>query len=251
MCRGIETRGKKRKREEEEGSPSESTRSRVSGTADEIVTWNMEGSGSDAEKKQKIRRLLDDKSVKVIHLQECGNPDSLPDPPPGWKREAREWAATQGGNPRCSLASYYRGNAISTGYVEAERDSHRPAQRVSLTLSGRRLDCWNVHAPSGKTNPYRAPYVEQVVQTASSRGVPFTVAGDLNQEPATTQIGPIFKAKRMSVAAPGLATRPKSKKVFDYFLHSPGVQMGDARVDRPSLDSDHLLVRNKISIAEL
>jgi hypothetical protein len=241
------TRTGKRKRDHEEGSVARRTRAKVTGGAYDIVTWNMEGSGSDADKKAKVKKLLNDKRVRVIHLQECGNQADLPPAPSGWNLEARSWTATAGGNLRCSLATYYRGNAVSTGYVEAESASQRPAQRVSLTMDGQSLDCWNIHAPSGKNNAARAPYVEQTIQAASMRGVPFTISGDLNQDPATTQLGPIFQHMQMSVGATGQATRPASRAEYDYTIYSQGVQMGTAVLADPSLSSDHLAVRNSIT----
>lgn len=214
-----------------------------------IVTWNMEGQSSSSTdtggKITRLRKFLGNQSIRAICLQECGNPDTLPKED-GWTLISAEWSATDGGNTRCSLATYIRGMTAAQSQHEAIRDRHRPILGVTISCKGTLIDIWNIHAPSAR-NTNTAALVEDTIKIAMRNKRPFMIVGDYNQPPTTTLQGPIAQQGGVEVVAPQQATRPSSGHTSDYFSYAPGLMMSGPTI--VAFDSDHTSVEAEFWIA--
>lgn len=248
----VTTRAQKRKRDENDAPVADRVLKRRRTEHIRVVTWNMQGQGEG--KVQKVRNLMGNKDIHVICLQECGNPDDLHtklgDELEGWEPHARQWARSADGNPRASLATYVRGGTAAKSDIEAESSRHRPALRDRITFKGKSLDIYNIHAPSGRGNAQRPRYLSALIPIARRELRPFIVAGDFNQDPTVTSTDAGFRALGMVESAPSQATRPSSGAKYDYFIHTPEVEMTDTMVLDDGGLSDHRPVTGTMDLSD-
>lgn len=178
-----ETRTQKRKREEKAAPPAAAAkkRFRLANNTVTVISWNMQGGGSDTTKAACLRSLMKSERVVAICLQECGSlfgwPDGDGNLPEGWSvAHHQEWDAG-GGNDRCSLAILTRFAALQKKTSDATWAGGRPLIGVKIGS----LWIYSVHAPSGAN----AGYVASVVTAASTNswGGAWICAGDFNLAP--------------------------------------------------------------------
>lgn len=190
-----------------------------------LVSWNMQGSGSNATKKAKLRMLMARKDLDGILLQECGRLDEWSEEvtKAGCHMDHEQWGE---GNPRCSMAFIAR-FPVHCRRVPGRKKGLRPL--LTTTIKG--VEVTNVHGPSGGSPGYVASEIKGAAQRAMNR--PFVVAGDMNARPIVLGA---HLPDNIRIASSGCTTQ-QSGGELDYAAHHPS--MSGTVKTLPLGDSDH------------
>lgn len=213
-----------------------SSRTISASPVENIITWNMQGAGSNLEKSQRLRKYMRNDNVTAICLQECGNLFE-------WRSSAaldydwkvaiyKQWNAG-GGNDRCSLAILVRDDAIETKSRDATDKSARPMIGALLAQG---FWLWTIHAPASRNS--RA-YVVSACLTANrqSGDLPWMLAGDFNLIPEdayTIQGSKVWRSHQPT---------HESGREIDYSFVSTNVNIITNAYREEPLLSDHYPLR--------
>lgn len=171
-----------------------------------LLSWNMQGSGGDADKKARLRQFMKDRSLIAICLQECGALGDWRDEveAAGWHLYDRPW----GDNVRCSLAILAR-DEVRPHETDVDEDARRPMLGVRLR------DRWvfTVHAPSGGCQAYIHSAVGAARRWAYEKH--WIILGDFNEYPTRVHAHLDPPAQ---VARSGFTTQMSGGEL-DYVVH--------------------------------
>lgn len=225
-----------------------------------IVTWNAQGSGA---KWIEIASELKSADFDIMLLQEVTQPagsatyrddygdcwvyEYVPYGGDPWCIVYRAWAASRGGNIRCSLATLIRNYQPDRDEVMVLPGGRRPTLGVR---PGQGMPwIFNLHATSGGGGAQDArDLVDAIVQVEAigDYNASWVLAGDFNAEPDLMR--PRRRGPSYEVCPPSAYTHPTQfstslsrRRKLDYALRS--VNLGSSEVcDRypaHSLFSDH------------
>ena len=235
----VQTRTRKQRDVYDSAPVAKRLRPRVTGSIG-IVTWNMQGTGSDADKSALLKKLMGMPDAAVVCLQECGVlfgwPSSPLSLPIGWNVSTYIRWTPSGINPRCSMAILTKGIVEHKKSSEAVRRTQRPVMGVKF------LGHWffNVHAPR-----HNIPYVREALtfcRTTAHDSKRWFCFGDFNLIPERAPSDSAIIARCNS------ATHQSAKRELDYGFASSKNAFGHVTERIPSLVSDHCPVYSRFSL---
>ncbi len=156
-----------------------------------MISWNMQGGGSDVDKATRLRGYMQRPDVDAICLQECGDlfnwgrkdkkkPEKGVVPiPDGWRVAIWKKWSVGGKNGRCSLAILTKAYTTSRT-IEATWTKGRPMVGVRFADG---LWVYSLHAPASG-NAFQ--YTKSALKTAQTIPGPvkkWVCAGDFNLPP--------------------------------------------------------------------
>jgi endonuclease/exonuclease/phosphatase family metal-dependent hydrolase len=204
-----------------------------------VISWNMQGGGSDVDKATILRRLMRRPSVVAICLQECGDlfQWTSADLEPEWEiAKHRIWSPSWV-NLRCSLAILAKRQVSATHEVNAESGRHRPV--IGVTIAGYKI--FTAHLPRNNVR-----YLEEACQYCNttafdSRG--WMCVGDFNIDAS---------AAPLSLSS-GIKVRPRRQthvrgREIDYGYLSCRYAVGFSATTMGFYCSDHFPVEFTIAL---